>query len=258
MKKAIGYIRVSSKGQEVGTSLESQQDRITVYCKDNELELIDLVSEVKSAGVGEGQIFSWDERPRLIDLMEAAQTGSYDALVVYKFDRVSRDNASLTILKRQLNRYGVKLISTAERTEDSAQSRLLENTMAAFSEYEREIIRERMLLGKAKRKSEGKHAHGQSPYGYRSIDGTLTPNDAEAEIIALIFQMAADSRASSGRVAAKLNRDGIPPRTASKWSPATIRGILRNPAYAGEKYGKKRAHTAIVSRQLWNRAQSVQ
>lgn len=248
--------RVSSKSQEDGTSLEAQAARIASYCKDHGYELADIVSEVKSAGVNDGEVFSWENRPRLIELMEQAKNGHIDALIVYKFDRVSRDNASLTILKRQLQRTGTKLISTAEQNGDSAQARLLENTMAAFAEYERELIRERMRLGKAQRKSEGRHVHGQPPDGFVSSGGILAPHEVEAPVVQSIYSMAADGMAA-GRIARRLNRQGTPPRSAASWSAATIRNILRNPAHAGERYGKKTAHERIVSRQLWNRVQQA-
>jgi hypothetical protein len=36
-----------------------------------------------------------------------------------------------------------------------------------------------------------------------------------------------------------------------------VRTILTNPAYTGERHGVKRAHPAIVSRRLFNRAQAA-
>ena len=58
-----------------------------------------------------------------------------------------------------------------------------------------------------------------------------------------------------GLPSSSTNREGIAPRSAATWSAATIRNILKNPAHAGERYSKKRAHRAIISRQLWNRVQ---
>jgi hypothetical protein len=36
-----------------------------------------------------------------------------------------------------------------------------------------------------------------------------------------------------------------------------VRNIILNPAYAGERYGVKRAHERIVTRQAWNKAQAA-
>jgi hypothetical protein len=36
-----------------------------------------------------------------------------------------------------------------------------------------------------------------------------------------------------------------------------VRSILTNPAYVGERYGVRNAHTAIASRRAWNTAQAA-
>jgi len=43
--KAIGYIRVSTEDQVKGWSLEAQRDKIEMYCKLHDLELIEIISD---------------------------------------------------------------------------------------------------------------------------------------------------------------------------------------------------------------------
>jgi hypothetical protein len=71
-----------------------------------------------------------------------------------------------------------------------------------------------------------------------------------------IFRDACDGQ-TPGRIARNLNRDEVaaPQGGSQGWSPAGVRLILRNAVYAGERYGVKRAHPAIVSRQVFNAAQ---
>ena len=100
--------------------------------------------------------------------------------------------------------------------------------------------------------------HGSVPYGYRSIaapDGqgrTLQPVDDTAAVVRRIF---ADAKQGDtpGRIAAVLNRDGVSGPRGGGWNRTAVRGIIENVAYAGERYGVKRAHPAIVTRQLSER-----
>lgn len=46
MQKAIGYIRVSTKGQvDEGVSLEAQRAKIEAYCNLNDMELVAVLED---------------------------------------------------------------------------------------------------------------------------------------------------------------------------------------------------------------------
>jgi hypothetical protein len=60
-----------------------------------------------------------------------------------------------------------------------------------------------------------------------------------------------------GRIARALNRDGIPSAQSGTGKPQVVRSILINPAYVGERYGVRNAHTPSVSRRAWNAAQAA-
>lgn len=57
---------------------------------------------------------------------------------------------------------------------------------------------------------------------------------------------------------ARLERGGIPtPQGARAWSEQSVRVVLANPVYIGERYGVRDAHPAVVDRRVWNRAQKA-
>jgi Recombinase len=60
-----------------------------------------------------------------------------------------------------------------------------------------------------------------------------------------------------GQIARALNRDGVPSAQGGNWKPQVVRSILMNPAYVGERYGVRNAHTPIISRRAWNAAQAA-
>ncbi|HMI99257.1 MAG TPA: recombinase family protein [Gaiellaceae bacterium] len=254
--RAIGYLRVSTRGQaERGMGLETQRDRVTAYAKQEGYELVEVLKESASGAVQEGSLFSHEHRPILTSLIERAGRGEFDVLLVATFDRLSRDYMSLLFLKRLLRTYGVETVSAAgENGNGDAVGELIEQVIAAIHEFERKRILERMRGGKAKRKEQGRHVHGRIPYGYVTSAGELRPSEPQASIVRRIFTEA-KAGDSPDRITRGLNRDGIDGPTGKSWNRTTVRNVLTNTVYAGERYGVKKAHAAIVSRRVWNETQ---
>jgi DNA invertase Pin-like site-specific DNA recombinase len=205
-----------------------------------------------------GEEFSYEHRPVLLSLIERAEQGEYDVLLVARLDRLSRDYPTLAVLERRLQRFGVEVVSTAEENGDGAMAEFIRGQVALVAQLERAMIRDRLSAGKANAKQAGRHVHGRIPYGYRSHRGVLEPDEERAAIVRRIFRDAADGY-TPGWIARRLERDGVPtPRGGAKgWSQMSVRTILTNSAYTGERHDVKKAHPAIVSRQLFNRAQAV-
>lgn len=256
IRPAIGYIRISTGKQQKGTSLIEQQERIETFARERGFEVVEFVTEVKSGGVGDGEVFGWESRPRLQDLLDRAEGDEFVAVIVAKFDRLARDHATQTVLRRMLAQHEVDLFSCAEDNGDGPEAALQRNVLAAVAEYERHLIRERLRRGKAKRKAQGRHTHGRVPYGYRSEGGVLSVDEGEAEIVRQIFAEAKDE-SSCGRIARRLNRDGVPSPGGKAWSSPTVRRIIVNEVYKGERYGVRDAHKRIVAVRTWNAAQAT-
>lgn len=254
--RVIAYLRVSTIGQaEDGLGLEVQRDRVTEYAHAHGWQLLDIVQEAASGGVREGEVFSYEHRPQLLALMDRAERGEYDVLLVAKLDRLSRDHVTLVTLERRLQRAGVSVVSVAEANGDGPMAEFIRGQLALVAQLERAMILDRVGAGKAKAKAMGRHVHGRVPYGYHSAHGVLAPVPEQAEVVTRIFRDAIDVR-SPGRIARELTRDDVPtPQGGKAWSPAGVRGILTNTAYAGERYGVRNAHPAIVTRRTFNAAQ---
>jgi site-specific DNA recombinase len=254
--RAVGYLRVSTQGQaDRGMSLAAQRDRVTEYAKEHGWQLVDVVEEAASGGVREGEVFSWEHRHALLALLDKAQAGEFDILLVARLDRLSRDHTTLVALERRLQRIGVQVVSTAEANGDGPVAELIRGTLANIAQFERALILERVSAGKAKGKQLGRHVHGRAPYGYTTVRGILTPSPAFAPIVHRIFKNAKEGD-SPGQIARALNAEGIaPPQRAKAWGERAVRVIIRNPGYVGERYNVQHAHEAVVSRRLFNAAQ---
>ena len=188
----------------------------------------------------------------LVSLRERAKAGDYDVLLVAKLDRLSRDYPSLAAFERELQKVGVEVVSVAEQNGDGAFAEFIRGQVALLAQFERAMILDRVSAGKAIARKRGRHVHGAIPFGYRSKGrGELEVVDEQAEVIRRIFQ-AVKSGDSPARVARDLNADGVASPKGSGWSRQGITRMIRNPVYAGERYGVKAAQPNIVSRQLWN------
>ena len=86
-----------------------------------------------------------------------------DVLVVTKLDRLARSVPHLCEIGQRLDAKGVglKVLDQAIDT-TTPTGRLMFNMLGAIAQFERELIRERMLVGIAKAKAEGKYK-GRAP-----------------------------------------------------------------------------------------------
>ncbi|MFN8187402.1 MAG: recombinase family protein [Gaiellales bacterium] len=253
-RRAIAYLRVSTGLQaREGLGLDVQRDKVHEAAAEAGLELVDVVEEAASGGVRDDEVFSWEHRPVLLSLLDRAEAGEYDVLLVAKLDRLSRDHATLIVLERRLQRLGVEVVSASEASNgDGPIAEFIRGQLALVAQLERQLIRERLSAGKAKAKTLGRHVHGRAPYGYRSEHGVLEVDDELVPVVKLIYAEAGEGR-TPGRIARQLNKAGVAtPQGGRSWTEQGVRVILTNPAYCGERHGVRNAHPAIVSKRSWN------
>lgn len=126
--KIYGYARVSTTDQNP----EMQKTALAHYgCT--------TIVEEHISGVA-------DHKPALETLLLKLTSG--DTLVVWKLDRLGRSTEVLARTVRILNERNIHFVSLTEKIDTtSIQGRLFFNIMATIAEFERELIRERIILG---------------------------------------------------------------------------------------------------------------
>jgi DNA invertase Pin-like site-specific DNA recombinase len=141
----IGYARTSTVEQDA--SFEAQQKQLkAANCEKIFKEQVSAVCP---------------ERGQLEAAIDYAREG--DVLVVTKLDRLARSVPHLCEIGSRLDAKGVglKVLDQAIDT-TTPTGRLMFNMLGAIAQFERELIRERMLVGIAKAKAEGKYK-GRAP-----------------------------------------------------------------------------------------------
>lgn len=113
-----------------------------------------VVLDVEETGSG-----AKADRPGLAQVMDAARRGAVDVVAVWKLDRFGRSALDLLANVRELETRGVRFVATTQGldTAGGAAGRLMLTVLAGVAEFERELIRERTLLGQANARRAGKH-----------------------------------------------------------------------------------------------------
>ena len=242
MKIAL-YMRVSTGRQQQNQTIEQQFDRLK--------EHIQAHSEWQ---LSEDHIYQDDgysgaslNRPGLDRLREQAAMASFELVLLTAPDRIARKYVYQVLLIEELRNSGCQ-VEFVDRPmkEDDPHDQLLLQIRGAVAEYERNLIADRMRRGRqAKLRSGTLLPWTVAPYGYlldpeRPRDPSRVQIDpVKAAVVQQIFGWYIDpeERISLYQVAKRLSDDHIPtPRGGARWNVATIRGILRNPAYTGTAY----------------------
>ena len=144
MKVAL-YARVSTRDKQ---NPEVQMRELWEYASKRGWEVageyIDKMSGTK------------DSRPQLDAMMKLAKARKLDAIVVWKLDRFGRSLRHLVNALTELEAVGCAFVSITNGIDLSTpQGRLMFHIIAAMGEFERELIRERVLSGLADAKARG-------------------------------------------------------------------------------------------------------
>jgi DNA invertase Pin-like site-specific DNA recombinase len=98
-----------------------------------------------------------DRRPQLDRLMADARGRRIDAVLVARFDRFARSTRHLVLALDELFSLGVDFISLSESVDTSTPlGKMVFTVIAAVAELERNLIRERVLMGLERAKRQGK------------------------------------------------------------------------------------------------------
>lgn len=231
MKRACLYGRVSTSEQrESGSSLETQVQAMLDFAEREGYEARYVFKEDYS-----GQYL---ERPELNKAKELAREGKIDTLLVFDWDRLSRDSDHQIVLRWMFDRWATEVISISEPRLDGIRLKMQRGMDAIFAEWEKEKILERTTRGKRERARQGKLIGGYFLYGTR-YDRTTGKREKDSEtwsVLLSIFRMIA-SGYSLSRVAEHLEGLSLPaPCGGKSWHISTLSRIIQNRAYLGETY----------------------
>ena len=225
-KIAVGYARYSSAHQRE-ESIVRQVEAIRDYCQQSNLELIEEYIDEAQSGTS-------DRRDQFQRMMGDAMMQSWDFIVVYKLDRLSRSVADAMHYKKKLSQVGIRVLSVIEDFDESTPEGNFFNliTMGISEFYVKNLARE-AFAGQMQNAKRALNAGGPPPLGYQvDKDKRLVIEPTEAEAVKLMFTMFVEGH-SIQIIAKTLNERGYRTRYGNLFTLG-LRHNLSNRKYIGE------------------------
>lgn len=121
MKTAVIYARYSSENQ-TEQSIEGQLHVCEEYAQRNNILILNTYIDRAMTGTN-------DNRPDFQRMIKDSAKREWDYVLVYKFDRFSRNKYETAIHKKTLRDNGVKVISATEHIPDSPEGIIFESML---------------------------------------------------------------------------------------------------------------------------------
>lgn len=220
------YLRVSTMDQSVnGVSLAAQESRLRDYCQLQQLEIIRMYIEEGVSGSK-----PLDTRPEGSKMLSFVHRNKIKHIVALKLDRLFRSAEDAMRQTKAWDTEGIALhlvdMGGQSLSTSSAIGRMLLTMMAAFAEFERNLISERTALALAHKKSQ-KQVYNHEPYGYERVGKMIVEQPEEQRIIRLIRHWR-DEGETFQSIDDRLNTERIPAKKGGNWYPSTVQKILSN------------------------------
>lgn len=171
-------------------------------------------------------------RPEYRRMLEAARAGEFEVIAAYTTGRLTRRPREFEDLIDLAVEHGVEFayIRSPEFDLRTAQGRRIARTLAAQDAGEAEEMGERVARAAQQRAERGLNHGGRRCFGYTKDGLRLEPTEA-----AVVAKMAEQLLAGVplGAVTRELNARGVLTVRGKRWSPGTVRDLLRRPRLAG-------------------------
>ena len=146
LKTVAIYARVSTDKQKVDTQLNELRQFVARSGWITHREYIDQSFTGASTN-----------RPAFLEMMEEARKRKFNVLVVWKLDRLSRSLKDLINTLDELGSLGIDFVSYDNNLDTSTPTgKLVFQIVGAVAEFEKDIIKERVIAGLANARLKGK------------------------------------------------------------------------------------------------------
>ena len=230
--RIAAYCRVSTDREEQKDSLAHQKEFFLEYAKKNGYELFRLYADEGISGT------SLKKRIEFQRLMQDAQMGLFEMVVVKDISRVARNTVDFLQSIRVLKSSGINVVFITANMTSLGDSEFILTIFGAMAQEESGNLSKRVKWGKKINAKKGRVP--QRIFGYDRMDNfTLQINPMEAEVVRKIFRMYLKEGAGCRGISLALNADGAKTKFGCEWNPRGVRRILTNPIYCGHYVNNK-------------------
>jgi len=260
MKKAVLYVRVSSKEQSEGYSLDAQERHaINNYTVKNNLEVVKTWKVWESAWREERKAFNEminfvKKHPEITDII-------FDVP-----DRMTRNDIDKTKIYGLVKEFNKTIhfsrISKVFSGNSSPDDEFMLDIEIAYAKKVSNDISVRTRMG-LKEKADRGILPTHAPIGYRNnlITGMIDIDEEKAGFVKKIFELYATGIYSEKALTEIINREGLRNNKGEKIHKSHIHRILTNPFYHGVFFWngelKKGIHVPLIPKELFDKVQEV-
>jgi len=277
-KRVCAYARVSSDSEEQQTSYSSQIKHYSNIIKSNPDWI--FAGIYADEGISGTQVKNRTEFKRMIN---DALSGKIDMIIAKSISRFARNTVDTLEHVRKLREKNIDVFFEKENIHTlKLDSEMFLTLYSAFAQAESESTSMNVKLGLKAMMKRGEAVGRCECYGYTWNKETknLEINEEQANVVKRVFEWYT-TQYGCRKIAEMLNKENIPTYYGKKWSQATVSDMIENEKYVGdlcgqkyyvtnplthkciknygekEKYYVKEHHEGIISREMWEKAQSI-
>ena len=233
------YMRYSSDHQ-TEQSIEGQERVCTDFCTRNNYNIIDRYIDRATSAYK-----NVDKRLEFQRMIKDSAKGNFDAVVVYKLDRFSRNRFESATYKNKLKINNVKLISATEAISDNPEGILLESVLEGLAEFYSKELSQKVKRGMTESALKCNSTGGHIPLGYKIENKKYVIDETTAPIVREAFKMYAEGK-SIVEIINTFNNRGYKSSKGSSFNKSSFGRMFANKKYIGTfKYDGEEIEDAI-------------
>ena len=250
MIRGVIYARYSCNKQRE-ESIEGQIRECKEFARINGIDVINTYIDRAMSATN-------DNRPEFQRMISDSYLDRFDAVLIWKSDRFSRNRKQAICYRDILKENHVKLLSATEPNIEGPAGILFESMNDGYNEYYISEMKVKMKRGEKENVLEGKTNGGVPAYGYRTEKYKYYIIEKEAETIRYIFDMYANTDITVNGLTQLLKRKGLFARSGKPFTHGSVSHILKNRKYIGEYHWgdvKNDCIPPIVDKSLFEKVQ---
>ncbi len=222
---AVVYARYSSHRQGE-QSIEGQIAEAKKYAAAHGLTIIQEYCDRAQTGKN-------DNREQFQLMLADAAKHAFDALIVWKTDRIGRNKEEIALNKYHLKKNGVKIHYIAETIPDTPEGIILEAVIEGMAAYYSEQLSQNIRRGQRASAAKAQSTGGNRPLGYKTdADKKFVIDPETAPTVKLVFDLYAQGKTIS-QIIRILNEKGLRTLRGRPFTNNSLRTMLKNEKYIG-------------------------
>ena len=222
---AVVYARYSSHRQGE-QSIEGQLTEAKKYADAHGLTIIHEYCDRAQTGRN-------DNREQFQLMLADAAKHAFDALIVWKTDRIGRNKEEIALNKYHLKKNGVKIHYIAEMIPDTPEGIILEAVIEGMAAYYSEQLSQNIRRGQRASAAKAQSTGGNRPLGYKTgPDKKFIIDPETAPTVRLVYELYAQGQTIT-QIIRVLNSRGLRTKQGKPFTNNSLRTVLKNEKYIG-------------------------